>query len=247
LINGRVSSDSERGSQSYWDAEIIATIKGSGIANPGGQIHYVDGDRGGVRAFLPSKNDWNTWTKQNVLSPDHSTNASKRRYGGRIAADQGFDDILAKLERDPETGGIIEKIQIYTHSRGGAFGEGYTERLLELIQENSHLFDDANNVVEYVLHLAPHQSNSINGNEGVPTFGISHKSDVLSGNDIEGAGNVHSSVGNAATSHQNKSFNKELNAFLTAVSSSGGANDGAIEKFKNTLNELGIKFTYKDK
>lgn len=45
LINGRVESDSERGNASYWSQEIINTIKEAGIANPGGQFNFVDGDR----------------------------------------------------------------------------------------------------------------------------------------------------------------------------------------------------------
>ncbi|QMU64366.1 MAG: hypothetical protein GKR88_08745 [Flavobacteriaceae bacterium] len=247
LINGRTSSDSERGDSSYWNAEIIATIKGSGIANPGGTFHYVDGNRGADQYYAYNRKTGKGVWKDANLSTKKALTASSRAAGGRIAASNDFEKILAQLEKDPETGKIVEKIQIYTHSRGGAFGMGYTSRLLQLIKKNSHLFADANNVIEYILHMAPHQSNSINGNKGVKTFGISHTSDILSGNDIENADNVHSNVGNAATSHQNGSFVKELNAFLSAISSQGGATQEAIDQFKKTLEEMGIKFTYKEK
>ena len=52
--------------------------------------------------------------------------------GGRIQASEDWNTILSKLKRDPKTGKIIEKIQIYTHSRGAAFGQGYTEQLFQL-------------------------------------------------------------------------------------------------------------------
>ena len=32
----------------YWEAQLLRTIANSGIPNPGGQIHFVDGNRGGI-------------------------------------------------------------------------------------------------------------------------------------------------------------------------------------------------------
>lgn len=63
--------------------------------------------------------------------------------------------------------------------------------------------------------MAPHQSNSINGNKGVKTLAMSHTLDILSGNDIENAVNVYSDVGSVTTSHQNGSFVKELGIEFT--------------------------------
>lgn len=37
-INGRTSSDNERGSPDYWNYQLIRTIGSSGIPNPGGTI-----------------------------------------------------------------------------------------------------------------------------------------------------------------------------------------------------------------
>jgi RHS repeat-associated protein len=247
LINGRVSSDDERGSSKYWDSEIIATIKGSGIANPGGQIHYVDGDRGAETWYERESGTLFTWNKKSQLSTGRAWNVRDRKAGGRLAADNDFRSIIEKLERDPETGKITEKIQIYTHSRGGAFGEGYTQRLFELIKKNSRLFADANSVIEFSLNLAPHESDNISAVDGVSTVGISHRSDVLSGNDIEGAGNVHSNPGNLFTSHGNGSFQRELSAFLSAFTSNGEMNSSTIDEFKKSLESMGIKFSYKDK
>lgn len=46
FIGGRVSKDSERNRKDYWDAQILSTIAGSGIPNPGNTALMVDGDRG---------------------------------------------------------------------------------------------------------------------------------------------------------------------------------------------------------
>jgi RHS repeat-associated protein len=238
LINGRVSNDSERGDESYWDFEIIATIKGSGIANPGGQIHYVDGDRG--YHYSPR-------TRKGYATKMHSMFPSNRYNGGYAAAGEDIKDILSKLEKDPETGKITEKIQIYTHSRGAAFAAGYTARLLKYIKDNSEKFADPNNVIEFSINLAPHQSNFVKVMKEIPTLGLSHDSDVLSGNDIEGADNISSDVGNVATSHQNKSFVKELKTVLSAIASDKKLDKSTVNKITKEFEKLGIKFTYKDK
>jgi hypothetical protein len=47
---------------------------------------------------------------------------------------QDFYAILFRLARDPKTKRIIEKMEIYTHSRGAAFRAGYVDQLLELIR-----------------------------------------------------------------------------------------------------------------
>ncbi|OYQ46791.1 RHS repeat domain-containing protein [Flavobacterium aurantiibacter] len=107
LINGKTTSDSERADLSYWTAAIVNTIKNSGIANPGGEVHYVDGNRG---------HSWSSKSGGYATKDDNALPASRRAQGGRYAADGDWKTILSKLARDPETGKIIEKIQIYTHS-----------------------------------------------------------------------------------------------------------------------------------
>lgn len=103
-----------------------------------------------------------------------------------MEAKKDFNKILSMLERDPKTNKVIEKIQIYTHSRGGAFGAGYTDALLELIKNNADQFANPNNVIDYVLNLAPHQSNSLDAPDGANSFSIDHTWDMLSGNDMGG-------------------------------------------------------------
>lgn len=229
-VNGRVSSDSERGNERYWNAELLNTIRGSGIANPGGEEHFVDGDRGGS---LNGRMSTRTALKSHI-----------RHQGGVNAAKNDFQEILSKLAKDPESGKIIEKIQIYSHSRGGAFSTGYTEELMKLISQYADQFDDPSQVIEYILHLAPHQSNGINAVDGVDTYGISHTSDVLSGNDIYGATNFTTGEGNAFTSHQNSSFVKDVGSFLSSVAKNGTGNQQTIDDFvKKMKEEYGITVT----
>ncbi|WP_298535918.1 RHS repeat domain-containing protein, partial [uncultured Algibacter sp.] len=239
LINGKVEYDSERGDESYWTSEIIATIKGSGIANPGGQIHYVDGDRG----YGYSYKSGGYATKRNALG------ANSRYNGGYKAAEKDIDNIIAKLERDPETGKITEKIQIYTHSRGAAFGAGYTSRLLRYIRENSELFADPNNVIDFVLNLAPHQSNSIDSPDGVDAYSIDRGYDMLSGDDmsgLKGAFKSNSEKGKFGESHRIRSFKNDLKSFMDAFTESKGDNTKLINGFIEKMKAYGIKVTVKE-
>lgn len=50
--------------------------------------------------------------------------------GGSLLAYGDWQSILSKLAKDEKTGKITEKIQIYTHSRGAAFGGAYTSTVI---------------------------------------------------------------------------------------------------------------------
>ena len=231
LINGKTWSDSERADESYWTAEIVNTIKNSGIANPGGDVHYVDGNRG---------HRWSSKMGGHASQYDNAITPSRRAQGGRYAAEGDWNTILSKLQRDPETGKIVEKIQIYTHSRGAAFGIGYTERLLELISENADQFADANNVIDYVFNMAPHQSNSLNAPDGVDSYSIDHTKDWLSGNDMKGLKGAFTSDegkgGIVPSAHSMTSFKKDLNAFTSAFLK-GNTSQKVIDNFINTMKD----------
>ncbi len=238
-INGNTSADSERGDASYWDAELLSTIRNSGIANPGGQELFVDGNRGV------------NYVGKVINASTHGFGgggfAGSRKRAGEIVAKQEFENILSLLEKDPESGKIIEKIQIYSHSRGGAFAEGYTSALMKLISENADRFEDPSNVIQYSLNLAPHQSNSIDAVEGVETIAISHKRDILSGNDVEGAINVHSKVGTLETAHGNGTFVSEVAATIAAILKSDKDNTDVLTALEKALNDRGIDFSIKQK
>lgn len=152
-INGKTSDDSERGAAIYWNTQLLRTIANSGIPNPGGTVHYVDGNRYLYRLA-------NDVRVKNSGMIEGQTAEGRREAGYKIGKED-FQNILSQLARDPKSGKITEKIQIYTHSRGAAFGAGYTDALLEMIKQNSSQFADANHVIDYILNMAPHQSDAI--------------------------------------------------------------------------------------
>jgi hypothetical protein len=245
LINGRVASETERGHASYWSSEIIATIKGSGIPNPGGQIHYVDGDRyyfesnPALKGYDPSQKS-GVYNGMVLLGNDP---ASRTRAGYASLTETEFNSILSKLERNKD-GKIIEKIQIYTHSRGAAFGVGYTERLLELIKQNSDQFADSNNVVDFVYNMAPHQSDSLTSPTGVDAYSIDRTKDFLSGNDMKGLkGAFTTDEGGWKGAHSISTFSKDIMAFTSSFLK-GGSTQNIIDNFVKTMkNKYNITVT----
>jgi RHS repeat-associated protein len=236
-INGKTSDDKERGDAIYWNTQLLRTIASSGLPNPGGEPHYVDGNR-----YLYSFGN-----KREVRNSGFTEGqtAEGRRSAGYEIGKADFENILAKLEKDPKTGKITEKIQIYTHSRGAAFGAGYTEALLEMIKQNSSKFADANNVIDYVLNLAPHQSDAIDAPKGVASFSIDHDWDMLSGDDM---GNntgfkTNTASGMLKTSHKNETFTREVGAFIRAFQKSKGDNNRLVNDFVRQMSAYGIKVT----
>ena len=245
-INGRVTSNSQRGDASYWDAQILSTVRNSGIANPGGEEFFVDGDR---YAYDHKSNDGmpmsarGDWTNTGNLP-------SGRHAAGYFEGKRDFQKILSMLERDPQSGKIIEKIQIYSHSRGAAFATGYVESLLELIKENSDQFADPSSVIDFVFHMGSHQSQSLKAfsdNE----YTDHHNGDALSGNKMEGVKGAFSSNQKGSGvpvigPHSTSSFVKDVGAFLKSFQSSGKDSKKLIRNFVNTMKrEYDIDVTVK--
>ncbi|AWW28894.1 hypothetical protein DN752_01410 [Echinicola strongylocentroti] len=244
FINGRIMSNSERGDASYWDTQLLETIKNSGVANPGGELHFVDGDR--FSTNFGSRDGFPLSAKGSWVNGGNSP--AGRHNAGYFQAKRDFKSILNKLARDPESDKIIEKIQIYSHSRGGAFATGYTEGLLELIGAYADQFDDPSNVIQYVLHLAPHQSGSLqafSGNE----FSMHHTSDALSGNEMGGLlAAFESDIGNSILSaHSTTGFTKEVGAFIDSFLYNNESTDqSTVDDFiKRMQDEYGIEVTVK--
>ncbi len=236
-IGGKTSNDSERNSRTYWDAQLLATIAGSGIPNPGHTSMFVDGNRY-LYNFAGTKE-----VRHSGFTEGQT--AEGRRNAGYEVGKSDFKKILSQLERDPKTGKITEKIQIYTHSRGAAFGAGYTEALLEMIKQNSDEFADAVNEIDYVLNMAPHQSDAIDSPKGSNSFSIDHTWDMLSGDDM---GNnigfkTNTKSGSPGLSHQNKTFSKEVGAFIKSFQKSKGDNSKLIDDFVKQMRSYGIKVT----
>jgi RHS repeat-associated protein len=204
LINGNTANNGERGNPIYWDAQILKTIRNSGIPNPGGEFMFVDGNRGAMITMPRGKRNVEMHGDQGWPRESRT-----RRTAGQESAKNDFSRILSLLAKDPKSGKITEKIQIYTHSRGAAFGVGYVESLLNLINENAEKFADPKHVIDFVLNMAPHQSNALMSPEGVEGYSIDHEWDMLSGNDMKGltaAFKTNTADGDLLTSHKNASF-----------------------------------------
>lgn len=241
-INGRVTSSSQRGDASYWNYQLLRTVANSGIPNPGGEYHFVDGDR----YLYTNPVDYSSSVVNGTYFNGHS--ADQRRDAGYIIGKSDFKNILAKLAKDPKTGKYTEKIQIYTHSRGAAFGAGYTEALLEMIKQNASLFADAEHEIDFIYNMAPHQSNYITEPAGVSGYSQDHKWDPLSGNDMLGlmAAFTSNEGGNLLAQHNNETFIKDIGAFLKAWQTNQGDNKNwLINDFVEEMKKLGVVVTVK--
>lgn len=210
-----IDKDGEREDDSYLDAQLLRTIASSGIPNPGRQIHFVDGNQG--RHAINGKH---------YVTHDRAVGARDRFLGGQMEARKDFGRIMSMLERDPKSKKITEKIQIYTHSRGGAFGAGYTDARLELIRKNSKQFANPNNVIDFVLNLPPHQSNFFDAPKGSNLFSINHDWNFASGGDMDNniGFQTNTKSWHPLESHQNGSFATEVQAFLESYQRSNGNN-----------------------
>ena len=209
FINGRVSNNNERASFNYWDISIRELVKKhTGYYHS--QFRYVDGDKG----FF-----------------------AQNRYNAGIA--KGIEDAAAMYEILKSTAKdnvISEQIQIFSHSRGSAFASGYMSSLSSEIQklaklDNMSFSYDANNIIEYSVNIAPHQSNSITyEHAGTINVNISHYGDILSGNDANGnVINIHSCM-KRLEQHGHATFLNELDFILPILE-----NGGSKTKIKNKL------------
>ena len=82
------------------------------------------------------------------------------------------------------------------------------------------MFADPNNVIEFVLNMAPHQSDQITAPEGADSYSIDHDWDMLSGNDM---GNntsfkTNTAAGNLGLSHQNKNLHSRSRFLSESIS-----------------------------
>ena len=234
LINGKTGNDTERGSSSYWDESILTTIgtklggfdgidnKNKGYAQGGGM--FKDGSYS--KAGSSSSKFWGDFLMvdgNRGIGSGKSNWPNNRKAAGVAQAKADAASVWAKLKSSMNKDGqITEKIEIISHSRGGAFANGYVEQLKVEIdalatKDKIGFAYDKNSMVDLVVHLAPHQSNFINVEKTqTATVGISHIGDVLSGNDIDGdVMNIHTAEDKSSINpHASKSYNKVLGAIL---------------------------------
>jgi RHS repeat-associated protein len=204
LINGRVGKDSERASWTYWSKSIRETIK-AGTGYYHSQFMYVDGDKG----RLPST----------------------RINAGMVQGKADAASVYARLKGSIKGGQITEQLQVFSHSRGSAFASGYMQGLsagIILLAEKDKIgfAYGKENIFQYSVNLAPHQSNWINYGNGTGSLNlnISHIGDPLSGNDATGnVINVQSiPYHDAFDQHGNATYNTELNFVLKVLENNTG-------------------------
>jgi RHS repeat-associated protein len=246
LINGRVPDESQRGNATYWDPGIIDAIKNSGIPYSS-NIAFVDGDRFRRHEWYGSNGDYDEWGSVQNGTFMQGNNPNGRRNAGYEIGKKDFQSILEKLARDPKSGKIIEKIQIYTHSRGAAFGTGYVDALLEMIRKNSDQFSDPNSVIDFVYNMAAHQSDFLEEPAEITGYSQDHDRDQLSGNDMRGLKAAFTSNEKASGffgAHSTTSFVKDVTAFTQAFLSSNGNSQSLINNFVNIMQKkYGVKVT----
>jgi RHS repeat-associated protein len=236
LINGNTSTDAERASPTYWDPCVLAAFScynynmgksfvgdSKGLSKFSGDFLFVDGNRG----F--SSNQWGS-----NMSPENKRNGDAtwpddRRVAGMNTAKMDAQMIWDKLKESMNEDGLItEQIQVVTHSRGSAYGNGYIEELTRQIEYLSKKEDigfayDTGLVIDLVVHLAPHQSNfiAVAQPHGSPknraTISVSHDGDWLADMDCTGdICNISTTVDYSGfqSSHRNSTFETELNMIL---------------------------------
>ncbi|MCB9018049.1 MAG: hypothetical protein H6544_05550 [Prevotellaceae bacterium] len=214
LINGRVGNDSERGSSTYWSANVRSTIS-QRTGYEQSKFLYVDGDK----SLFPSK----------------------RFSAGQAKAKVDAQGVWNKMKATMKDGQITEQLQVITHSRGAAFGAGYMEGLRrEIIQlaesEGIGFAYDKNSIIQYSVNLAPHQSNWINYEQsGTMNVNISQIGDPLSGNDATGnVINVQSIPETEAfDQHGNSTYNTQLDFVLDVLESETTNKDNLLDRIKN--------------
>ena len=214
LINGRVSKDSERASMRYWDRNVRETIK-SRTGYYYSQFMYVDGDRG-------------MW-------------ANSRMRAGLLQGRADAASVYARMKRTMVDGKITEQLQVISHSRGAAFANGYMQGLTAEIQELAEADKisfayGADNIVQYSVNLAPHQSNSINyPNSGATNVNVSHYGDPLSGNDAKGnVINIHSNTDvPGVDQHGIATYNRELDFILQILEEGGNIREQIRERYRD--------------
>ncbi len=237
FINGRVNNDNERGSALYWAKEVRNAVK-SQTGYYHSQFRYVDGDQG----FWPSTRYKNGLDK------------------GKIDAAQMYSILKSSAKGNV----ITEQIQIISHSRGGSFANGYMRALKKGIaelakKENMTFAYGENNIIEYSVNLAPHQSNYISYDTSSPiNVNVSHYGDIISGNDATGnVFNIHSNVdkpGGVIDQHSCKSFGIELNNILYILEKGGSKEQikKALQQFyknwdnRDNIRDRGFKSTVED-
>lgn len=113
--------------------------------------------------------------------------------------------------------------------------------MLQLIKENAKEFADPNNVIDYVLNMAPHQSDFLTAPDGVDSYSIDHSRDKLSDNDmssVKAAFTTDEKSPGFYGAHSITSFQNDLKAFTSSFLKGGSTQDVT----NNFVNEMKKKY-----
>ena len=204
FINGRVNEDKERGSFLYW-SNVVRNVVKEQTGYYHSQFRYVDGDQG----MWPSD-----------------------RFNSGLAKGKNDAALMYSILKSSAKGNIItEQIQIFSHSRGSSFANGYMRALTKEIarlakNDNMSFAYGVENIIEYSVNLAPHQSNYIHYDKSSPiNINVSHYGDLLSGDDATGnVINIHSNAdkyGDIIYQHSCKHFGEELRNIIKILKQGG--------------------------
>ncbi len=197
LINGLASKEDSK--EPYWEsvADVIKGETGSSLSK--NDSLYLDGDADGdaISANLFSKHRYKEGVK---------------------AAKLNADGLFSKLTCN-EQGKIAQRIQIYAHSRGSTYANGFINQLTIEIEKRKDLFENYKNVIDVVIHADAHQSGTIEVKPGNhPTILVSHDGSILGGSDAVGdAFNIErneSFIGNP-NDHRLATFNDDIEKVLS--------------------------------
>lgn len=209
LVNG-ASNDEYGGKPSYWGINLLEKIKDETGADFSDShtpsAEFIDGEPGCALC----------------LGDMDATPSGRAEKGVAKAKSEAFG-IFDKLKRDPNSGKIIQKIQMYTHSKGSAFGDGYIDELKRQAQiyhkKHDNIFADINHLIDIVIDLDAHQSPHIHKEKDTyPNIAVAHGNGIADANqtgDVIGFDRLgRTEPATLLGGHGNDSFTSELDIIL---------------------------------
>ncbi|MEN9488053.1 MAG: hypothetical protein RL494_318 [Bacteroidota bacterium] len=223
FINGACGSSQEKaGGSEYWGAILKTIEEATGV-----KMDRVSGNSKKIKHVKgPNKSKFSENKQFLFVAGNTSSLPDARKKEGKAQAKLDADDIWKQLKTTMVDGKITEQIQMISHSKGVAFGEGYIEQIiLELQkradQEKITFAYGKDDIVEYHLGLAPHQSDYLDAHHTTSVY-ITHDWDIWSDDDAQGTVlNIASTApSGSGGSHDLPSFNRELKFVLNILENS---------------------------